>query len=63
VRLPDPGSGRWYLDHADDGLHYLGPAHPMYNVRAAAKRGNALAREKQALNPSPVSVRSASGEW
>jgi hypothetical protein len=47
------------LDHADDGLHYLGPAHAMYNLRAAAKRGNRLMRAKQAQAP----VRVTSREW
>jgi hypothetical protein len=51
------------LDHADDKLHYRGPAHAKCNLRAAAKRGNALMRAKQALNPSPSSVRVLSRDW
>jgi hypothetical protein len=39
----------WHLDHTDDRLHYLGPAHAGCNLRAAAKRGNTLKRERQRL--------------
>jgi hypothetical protein len=50
-----PGS-RWHLDHRDDKLGYLGPAHARCNLRAAAKRGNKLMRAKYA-------PRVASREW
>ena len=57
-----PGAA-WHLDR-DDGLGYLGPAHAECDVRAAAKRGNELMREKQALeralNPQR---RVASRDW
>jgi len=52
------------LDHRDDGLGYLEPAHAECNLREAAKRGNELMREKhaleRALNP-PRRV--ASRDW
>jgi hypothetical protein len=53
-----PGQ-RWHLDHDDDKLHYLGPAHALCNLRAAAQRGNALMRAKRALIPRRVPSR----EW
>ena len=53
-----PGT-RWHLDHADDKIHYLGPSHARCNLKAAAKRGNALMR---VLNP-PSSGGMASREW
>ena len=57
-----PGT-RWHLDHADDKLHYRGPAHASCNLRAAAKRGNKLLREKRTLNPPPRSGRTTSRDW
>jgi hypothetical protein len=61
--LPIVPGTRWHLDHRDDGLHYLGPAHAICNLRAAAKRGNELMRAKLALSQPPASVRVASREW
>jgi hypothetical protein len=54
-----PGQ-RWHLDHADDGIHYLGVAHARCNLRAAAQKGNALVRERKALEHTP---RVGSREW
>lgn len=54
-----PGS-RWHLDHADDGVSYLGPAHARCNLKAAARRGNKLMRAKQALDALP---KRRSQEW
>jgi excisionase family DNA binding protein len=61
--LPIAPGARWHLDHRDDGLGYLGPAHAMCNLRAAAKRGNKLMRAKQALNQPPGSRRMPSTDW
>jgi hypothetical protein len=57
--LPIVPGTRWHLDHRDDKLGYLGPAHAMCNLRAAAKRGNQLMRAKHAQAP----VRVTSREW
>jgi hypothetical protein len=51
-----PGT-RWHLDHAADGIHYLGVAHAACNLRAAAKLGNKRMRAKRALDPPPRSRR------
>jgi hypothetical protein len=61
--LPIVPGTRWHLDHRDDKLGYLGPAHAMCNLRAAAKRGNKLMRAKQALSEPLGSGRVASREW
>jgi hypothetical protein len=42
--LPIPVGSRWHLDHEDNNIHYRGPAHASCNVKAAAKRGNAIRR-------------------
>jgi hypothetical protein len=52
----------WHLDHADDKLHYRGPAHARCNLEAAARLGNQRMREKQAEDTSLGWVR-ASREW
>jgi hypothetical protein len=53
--FPIPPGTRWHLDHADDGIHYRGPAHARCNLIAAARRGNELMRAK--------SGRVTSREW
>jgi hypothetical protein len=60
--LPIPSGSRWHLDHEDDGVHYRGPAHASCNVKAAARRGNELARESKAPSPSRA-VRIHSRDW
>jgi hypothetical protein len=47
---------RWHLDHADDHVHYRGPAHQACNLKAAAERGNAIRRALHA-------PRQQSREW
>lgn len=54
-----PGRDAWHLDHSDDKLGYLGPAHAVCNLKAAARLGNQRMREKQASR----SVRVQSREW
>jgi hypothetical protein len=61
--FPIVPSARWHLDHADDGIHYRGPAHARCNLIAAARLGNLRMREKQAEDPPPGRVRAASREW
>lgn len=31
----------WHLGHADDGVTYIGPVHPLCNVKDGARRGRA----------------------
>jgi hypothetical protein len=60
--LIEPGS-RWALDHDDDKVHYLGPAHFGCNAKAAAQLGNRRMREKKQLEDQASVVRSTSREW
>jgi hypothetical protein len=32
---------RWHLGHDDSGQHYIGPVHPLCNVKDGAKRARA----------------------
>ena len=61
--LPIAAGAPWHLDHSDDKLGYLGPSHARCNLKAAAKRGNALMRAKKALSQPPGSGRVPSREW
>jgi hypothetical protein len=47
--LPIAAGSLFHLDHADDGIHYLGVSHASCNMRAGGKLGNARMREKKAL--------------
>ena len=31
----------WHLGHADNGVDYIGPVHPLCNVKDGARRGRA----------------------
>jgi hypothetical protein len=57
-----PGT-RWHLDHRDDKLGYLGPAHARCNLAAAGRRGNEVKRSKTQLEWLWNSPRAASREW
>lgn len=57
-----PGT-RWHLDHTEDKLGYLGPAHARCNLSAAGKRGNEVKHAKQTLEWLWSSPRAASREW
>ena len=54
----------FHLDHRDDKLGYLGVSHALCNMRAAARRGNEIRREREKvawlLN---LPERSQSREW
>jgi hypothetical protein len=45
-----PGSP-FHLDHRDDKLGYLGVSHAACNLRAAARKGNAVMRENRQVVP------------
>jgi hypothetical protein len=40
VRVSHHSADRWHLDHADDGVGYLGASHARCNTRAAAIKTN-----------------------
>ncbi len=42
--LPIAPGARWHLDHDEDRVHYLGPAHAVCNLRAGGQKGNAIKR-------------------
>lgn len=62
-----PGAA-WHLDHSDDGVTYLGPAHAKCNLRAAGKVRAAQLygpRERPAFRyePHDPQARAVSRQW